>query len=106
MAAKVYDPLGIVSPVLLPVKTMLQEKATVGWDDPDPDIAKCLHEFMSGLQLISQFSLLRCYKPDSDSFDKPKHISIHGFCYASNIGYSAVVYLRQVPLIDKLLLPL
>ena len=105
MAAKVYDPLGIISPVLLLVKAMLQEKTTVGWD-PDPDIAKCLHEFMSGLQLISQFSLLCCYKLDSDSFDKPKHISIHGFSDASNIDYSAVVYLRQVSLVDKLLLPL
>ena len=79
---------------------MLKEKTTVVWDDLDPDIAKCLHEFISGLQLISQFSLLRCYKPDStpdsNSFDKPKQISIHGFSDTSNIGYSAVVYLRQV----------
>ena len=96
MAAKVYDPLGIVSPVLLPVKAMLQTKTKLGWDDSDPEIASCLQEFMAGLNLVSKFSVPRCYKPDSDSFDKPKHVSIHGFSDASNVGYSAVVYLRQV----------
>ena len=48
-----------------------------------------------GFNLFPSF-LLRCYKPDSDSFDKPKHISIHGFSDASNIGSAAVVYLQQV----------
>ena len=55
-----------------------------------------MQEFKSGLQLVSQFSVPRCYKPDSDSFNEPRHVSIHGFSDASNVGYSAVVYLRQV----------
>ena len=95
-AAQVYDPLGIVCPVLLPVKVMLQSKTKLSWDDPDPDILKCFEDFNSVLKLVSEFSFPRCYKPDSISFDKPSHVSIHGFSDASNIGYSAAVYLRQV----------
>ena len=93
MTAKVYDPLGIVSPALLSVKAMLQEKTTVVWDDPDPDKTRCLQEFTSGFQLVSQFLLLCFCKPDSDSFDKPNQVSIHGLSDARNIGYSAVIYL-------------
>ena len=36
VAAKLYDPLGIISPVFLPVKLIFQElcKLKVDWDEP------------------------------------------------------------------------
>ena len=48
------------------------------------------------LSLINNFSISRCYKPISDGFSDPVYVSLHGFSDASTIGYSAVVYIRQV----------
>lgn len=94
--ARVYDPLGVVSPATLPIKILMQKKSSLGWDEADQDMCEKWVEFCRVMQKISQLKLPRCYKPTSPDFDDPVDVSLHGFSDASKDGYSAVVYVRQV----------
>ena len=94
--AKVYDPLGVVAPAVLPLKILIQNKLHLGWDETDDDMICQWKELCEIIQRVSNFTIPRCYKPSTSGFDDPSHISIHGFSDASKEGYAAVVYLRQV----------
>ena len=94
--AKVYDPLGIISPSVLPLKVLMQRKSSLGWDESDEEMCNNWDEFCKVFEMVSGFKIARCYKPCVSEFDNPTHISLHGFSDASKEGYSAVVYIRQV----------
>ncbi|XP_041983271.1 uncharacterized protein LOC121736254 [Aricia agestis] len=86
----VFDPLGLVSPVTMVGKCLIQEiwRSGVGWDDP---ITKEHHitwmSFINNLNLLRTFEIER-YVPAPPSGEGELHI----FCDASEKVYSAAVY--------------
>lgn len=69
--SSIYDPLGLVSPLVLRGKQILQElcRNAVDWDDEVPDhIQPKWIKWREELCKLDQLRVLRCYKPDN--FDK------------------------------------
>ena len=89
--AKVYDPLGLLSPFLLLLKLVLQESWTLklGWDTKLPE-----NHQMIWLDLISNFSLLEQFQVPRLAIDvNALSYEIHGFSDASEKGFGIAVYL-------------
>lgn len=62
--ASVYDPLGLVSPVILGARMIVQDlhRSKVGWDDDiDPVIEKKWVEWKRSLSLVEDISFPRCH---------------------------------------------
>ena len=92
--AKMYDPIGIISPILVDAKILLQEicKMGIGWDDELNDRLKVLlFKWIECLKLAKvievERSLMKVKKADV------KEIVIHGFSDASLKAYCGVIYL-------------
>ena len=95
--SSIYDPLGFVAPILLPVKIILQDlcRKRLTWDDPIPE--DCLlkwKKWLFDLPHLEKFNIDRCIKPMNK--DEIVSCELHHFCDASEVGYGAVVYLRLV----------
>ncbi|XP_045453257.1 uncharacterized protein LOC123662459 [Melitaea cinxia] len=93
--AKIYDPLGLLSPVTLFAKHLIQLMwlANIGWDEPPPiDILNSWTYFTKELPLLASISFPR-YIFNTDDLES---IQIHGFADASQVGYAACVYIRHV----------
>lgn len=89
--AKIFDPLGILGPVILHAKKMMQDlwRSKVDWDESVPSsIHTAWLDFVT--QLINELSVDRPVVI-SDYID----IQIHGFCDASQNGYGACLYIRS-----------
>ncbi|KAJ8946702.1 hypothetical protein NQ318_006960 [Aromia moschata] len=91
--ARIFDPLGFLTPLTLYLKFIIQQlwARNTDWDSPR------LMTFLTfGLNSNRNFLLSR-------TFHIPRHIipesyialELHGFCDASSRGYSAVIYLRS-----------
>ena len=94
--SSIYDPLGLLSPVILPVKVILQElcRLKLGWDDTIPDEYRSAWlRSLEDVPKLSQLSIPRCYKPSD--FEVSKSSELHNFSDASESGYGSVSYLRQ-----------
>ncbi|XP_054763530.2 uncharacterized protein LOC129270153 [Lytechinus pictus] len=92
--SSVYDPIGCVSPVILPAKQLLQVlcRSQLGWDEEIPlDMSKKWQKWKAELPMLSQFKMPRCLKPSR--FDA-EAVTLHHFCDASEKGYGTVSYLR------------
>ncbi|XP_023312157.1 uncharacterized protein LOC111692395, partial [Anoplophora glabripennis] len=92
--ARIYDPLGFLSPLTLFAKHLIQclWSQGIGWDDPPP--AEFLHSwstYKSELPCLSTLTI-----PRRVVVNNVTQTELHGFCDASNIAFSAVVYLRQI----------
>lgn len=91
-AARLFDPLGWLSPVTIKAKIMIQKLWLLGisWDDEVPaTIQQEWNEFRTRLPAISQIRIPRWTQ------QSPKtSIQLHGFADASETAYAAVVYLR------------
>ena len=91
--SSLYDPMGFVSPWVLPGKVLLQDlcKRQLGWDDPlEPEDANnwiAWSRMMSGL---GEMRIARCIKPATGVGGCAE---LHLFCDASEVGYGAVAYL-------------
>jgi len=95
--SSVYDPLGIVSPVILCGKLILQDLChqNVAWDDPVPeDILPHWERWRSELPLLEDVSIQHCFKPPS--FGMVVQSEVHSFSDASQSGIGQVSYLRVV----------
>ena len=95
--SSVYDPLGIVSPVILPGKQIFQDlcRQKVDWDDPLPDeIIAHWERWRTELPLLEKVKLNRCVKPPG--FGSPVQAEVHSFSDASESGIGQVSYLRTV----------
>ncbi|XP_028397220.1 uncharacterized protein LOC114521030 [Dendronephthya gigantea] len=95
-AAKFFDPLGLISPVILMFKLLFQQlcKSEVGWDETlNEDMIKNWQSIVKSLEDSSNFSLNRCYCKELFA-DKTKSIQLHAFGDASESSYGACVYLR------------
>ena len=92
--ASLFDPLGVVSPIAVTAKVLLQELCLhkIGWDDPIPQDK--LGEWISWLEDLKRaksITLPRCLydKSEKETFN----CQLHGFGDASSKAYCAVVYL-------------
>ena len=96
VTAKLFDPLGLLSPFIIRLKIMFRTLCLgkLDWDDVLPD--NLLGEWKSiiaELGTLSNLHVDRCY-----FYTEPSHVNfqLHGFCDASLQAYAAVVYLRTV----------
>ncbi|XP_071056073.1 uncharacterized protein [Onthophagus taurus] len=90
--ARVYDPLGFLTPCTLKAKQFIQQlwQLKIEWDESPPGhISKNWEIFKKGLIFISDLRIPRLMIP-SDT----KSVQLHLFCDASQSGYCAVAYLR------------
>ncbi|KAL5476354.1 hypothetical protein EMCRGX_G026289 [Ephydatia muelleri] len=95
IAAKFYDPLGIISPITVQLKMMAQNlwQLKIGWDEPlTGETLKQWNELVVSLERVPLISIPRWYSANSD--DSVATFSLQGFCDASTRAYAAVVYLK------------
>ncbi|CAF4927804.1 unnamed protein product [Pieris macdunnoughi] len=92
--ARLYDPLGWLSPCIVSAKLMIQKLwlAGIDWDEALPDdlLAQWL-TYRSELNDVSKVIIPRWIGSKIDSFKE-----LHGFCDASSVAYAAAVYLRCI----------
>ncbi|KAL0149906.1 hypothetical protein M9458_054789 [Cirrhinus mrigala] len=93
--ASVYDPLGLIAPVLLSGKRIPQEvcKRGSGWDDPVSD-GLCLRweRWKRDLNDLVKIDIPRTYAPSN--FGKPVKAELHHFSNACTYGYGQCSYIR------------
>ncbi|XP_043496460.1 uncharacterized protein LOC122520465 [Polistes fuscatus] len=91
--AQLFDPLGLLSPVVIKAKILMQRLwlEKVGWDDHlTPDI---VHEWSQFRQHLSQVSVIETPRWINLS-SKATSIQIHGFSDASQLAMAAVIYIK------------
>ena len=93
--SSVFNPLGVLSPLILVRKRILQELCRRGksWDEPVPeDLIPKWEKWRSELHLPAHVKVPRCYKPSG--FGKVKSVELHCFADAIQHGYGQCSYLR------------
>lgn len=94
MMSTIYDPLGILAPLILPVKQILQElcRTKHAWDDSMPEaLALQWHQWVTSLHHLASFEVNRCVKPSN--FGETASAQLHHFADASEKGYGTVTYM-------------
>ena len=89
--AKIFDPLGFLSPVIIRAKTLLQELwlHKISWDDPLPSqISSNWLIIREDLTSLARLSIPRWFHTLSNST-----VELHGFSDASQLAMAAVIYL-------------
>ena len=95
VVAKIFDPLGVISPVTFQMKVIFQElcKQKINCDDPlATRIKEDWASWCNELARIEHVRIPKCYT-HGDQQDTVSY-QLHGFCDSSLSGYAAVVYLR------------
>jgi len=90
--AKIFDPLGLLGPIVLYAKRLMQNvwRSGVHWDESVPqNIYTEWLEFARQLEVIEQITFDRRLL-----IEDCQDIQIHGFCDASSTGYGACLYVR------------
>ena len=92
--SSVYDPLGMLAPVVLTAKKILQNlcRKKIGWDDAIPEsTAEEWRSWIQDLHLLEDFKVNRCFKPTV--FGTVTSAQLHHFADACEDGYGTVSYL-------------
>lgn len=95
VVSSIYDPLGFLSPFILPAKIIVQSlcRLKLTWDEEIPeDMASRWLAWLSDLSKFASFSVRRCIKPEG--FGPVTSAQLHHFSDASERGYGVVTYLR------------
>ena len=102
LVASVYDPIGLIYPLIVFGRIMLQRatKLKVGWDDELPaDIVKPWTKWWNMLDNLPEIKFPRCILGD---MDPTLEVELHHFCDASEYAFGTTAYLRVVdPRINK-----
>lgn len=92
--ASVFDVLGVLSPVTIKSKLLMQriwKEKNVDWDDVIPPmLGNEFRAYLSDLEKLNSFTIDRYYS----AFLSDVPFELVGFCDASNRAYCAVVYIR------------
>ena len=96
--ASMYDPLGLINPVVVEMKILFQEicLTKVKWDDPlQIEFLERWKNILNELKQTGDISVDRvyCVKDINDPFVK---VELHGFSDASKRAYGCCIYLRFV----------
>ena len=94
IVSRIYDPIGIVSPVTIQFKMMFQELCTnhLNWDDQlSGELLVKWKKLLSEFQQVEPLRFPRCYF--RNSMRTSSSYTLHGFGDASQRAYAAVVYL-------------
>lgn len=97
--ARIFDPLGLICPVVTLAKIFYQDlwKLKLEWDEPLPDDLQVKWEdFCRQLSHLREISIPRYVFCGSH----PKTIELHGFSDASERAYGACVYVRTCDVND------
>ena len=87
VVAKLKDPLGLISPLFVPIERLFQDlyKLKIGWDDSlDEEVSLRYSQWLSDLSKLNL----------SQSNDSVISLQLHGFGDGSEVAYAAAVYLR------------
>ena len=91
---KIFDLLGLISPIIILAKCILQEAWQIksNWDAPLPDrLQKRWREWQESLKNCPKLKVPRCYVTENVT-----EFSLFGFCDASTKAFAAVIYLCSV----------
>ncbi|KAK2558598.1 Uncharacterized protein P5673_018777 [Acropora cervicornis] len=91
-----FDPLGLICPVLLPAKRLMQRnwQLKLDWDDSLPEgLLEGWARWKEELLFLNHLSTPRCYFSGGCSSDAS--FELHHFSDASEYGYGTVCYLRK-----------
>ncbi|KAL7880839.1 hypothetical protein SRHO_G00030930 [Serrasalmus rhombeus] len=94
IVSSIFDPLGFLSPIVLPAKGILQDlcRQKYSWDENLPDnVVKDWNKWISSLQQLADFGVDRCIKPKQ--FGEPVFAQLHHFADASANAYGTASYL-------------
>ena len=98
LASRIYDPIGILSPVTIQFKVLFQRicELKIGWDDYiSGDPLKRWKSLVHGLAQTCPLHISRCILHHAE--DKRDAVySLQGFSDASQEAYAAVIYLKVV----------
>lgn len=92
--ARLYDPLGWVTPVTVATKIFMQRlwRSKVSWDEDIPE-----HLFSQWQTMYAQLGALNQIKLDRWTGNQPDaRLELHGFADASTSAYAAAVYLKVI----------
>lgn len=90
--ARIYDPSGYLSPIIITARAFIQElwKSNVDWDDQlNEKIKERWIGFCEDLRAINYLKVPRWLHTT-----KRENIELYGFADASEIGYGAAIYVR------------
>ena len=91
LVMSIFDPLGFLSPFLIPLKLLLQRLVTFGWDAVMPEAEKqTLRKFSKHLLKLGEISIPRSL----GGFSSLENVQLHVFADTSSVGIGAVCYLR------------
>lgn len=96
ITSSVFDPLGLISPILLTGKLIFQDvtRLQLAWDDHvPPDIQHKWTAWLEDLQKIGALKFIRCLKPISFN---DSAMQLHHFSDASQRAFGCCSYLRCV----------
>ncbi|XP_055527713.1 uncharacterized protein LOC129720280 [Wyeomyia smithii] len=92
--AKIFDPLGLISPVVVVAKILMQNLwiCKLKWDDPlDDGLLYQWESFLTSLPSCEQIRI-----PRQVISSEAIHYELHGFADASQKAYGACVYVRSI----------
>ena len=94
--SSMYDPLGLICPVVFTGKLLFQEatRLKMAWDDELPfQISHRWSQWLSSLSDLPNVTFPRCIIPRGF---EDGYIELHVFCDASQRGYGACAYIRII----------
>lgn len=92
--AKLFDPIGLLAPIIVRGKSLIQDlwRIRIDWDEPMPaDFVQRWIEYNDSLSIIEQITVPRWLNTRNGS-----EIQLHGFADASSIAYGATIYIRVI----------
>ena len=98
LAAKIFDPIGLISPFTVRSKLLLQSLWTqgVGWDDELPE--ETSRKWVQWVQELSELEQLHIPRSYIDwPLSQRAKVELHAFGNASEVAYATAIYIRVVP---------
>ena len=97
VTSSIYDALGMVAPIILPAKRLLEDlcKQGLGWDgEIGGQESQSWRLWLSDLPLLSSVALPRCLSPED--LGQIQDAELHHFADAFQFAYGTVSYARLV----------